>query len=95
MNDQPLTASTRDDRESISQMMKQYHILHVPVVDSSGCLVDLETIHHMISRSKLDNPIVIMAGGYGTRLLPLTKDTPKPLLKVGSIHIVASEPDLL
>ena len=90
MNDHPLTASIRDDRESIIQKMKEHHILHVPIVDSSGCVVDLETIHHMIHRSKLDNPIVLMAGGYGTRLLPLTKDTPKPLLKVGSMPILES-----
>lgn len=90
MNSQPLTALINDDKEDILRMMKEHNILHVPIIDSKGSLVDLETIHNTISTPKLDNPIIIMAGGYGKRLLPLTKDTPKPLLKVGAIPILES-----
>ena len=90
MNNQPITASITDDRQSILRLMDEGNILHVPILDSNGFLVDLETIHHLIQRSTLDNPVMIMAGGYGTRLLPLTKETPKPLLKVGSSPILES-----
>ena len=90
MNSQPITASINDDKEDILRMMKEHNILHIPIIDSKGYLVDLETIHNKISKPKLDNAIVIMAGGYGKRLLPLTKDTPKPLLKVGAMPILES-----
>ena len=81
MNNQPITASITDDRQSILRLMDEGNILHVPILDSNGFLVDLETIHHLIQRSTLDNPVMIMAGGYGTRLLPLTKETPKPFIE--------------
>ena len=90
MNNQPFTASINDDKEDILRLMKEHNILHIPIIDSKGSLVGLETIHDMIGGPRLNNPIVIMAGGYGTRLLPLTKDTPKPLLKVGNTPILES-----
>jgi NDP-sugar pyrophosphorylase family protein len=63
-------------------------LLHAPIVDKDGVLCGLETLQHLIKKSKYDNPVFLMAGGFGTRLHPLTKDTPKPLLKVGSKPIL-------
>ena len=59
-----------------------------PIINSDGVLSDLETIHEILQKPRIDNPIILMAGGLGKRLLPLTEDTPKPLLKVGTEPIL-------
>ena len=60
----------------------------MPIVNEQGVLVGLETLQHLIKNISYDNPVLLMAGGFGTRLLPLTKETPKPLLKVGKLPIL-------
>ena len=90
MNHNPKTAGVNDQRDHILGLMKKADILHVPILDNNGCLVGLETLQHVIQQGKLDNPVFLMAGGYGKRLMPLTEGTPKPLLKVGSKPIIES-----
>ncbi len=88
MNKEPTIALQKDGREAILAMMKSKDLLQVPIVDDAGCVVGLETLQHLIKNSKLDNPVFLMAGGFGKRLRPLTNETPKPLLKVGSRPIL-------
>ncbi|MDT8384914.1 MAG: nucleotidyltransferase family protein [Gammaproteobacteria bacterium] len=84
----PRTASVDDDRETILEIMTASDLLHVPLLDKDGCLVGMETIQHLTSKACHDNPVFLMAGGFGKRLRPLTLDTPKPLLKVGNTPIL-------
>jgi len=84
----PTTASVEDDKESILALMKNRSLLQVPLVDGKGCVVGLESLHGLIQGVKHDNPVVLMAGGFGKRLRPLTDDTPKTLLKVGTKPIL-------
>ena len=58
----------------------------IPVVDSSGTIVNI--INFRLQKSYLPVDAVIMAGGRGSRLSPLTDTTPKPLLKVGDKTII-------
>ena len=88
LNSQPVTAKVSTSKDSILAIMKQKDLLHVPLVDNDGVLVGLETLSHLISNSKHDNPVFIMAGGYGKRLHPLTEETPKPMLKLGDKPIL-------
>ena len=88
MNDSPSTALMSDSSDLVMSMMKSKALLHIPLVNSDGVLVGLETLHHLLENKKYDNPVFLMAGGYGTRLHPLTKDTPKPLLDVGGRPIL-------
>ena len=55
-----------------------------PIVDEKNCITDLKLLHETTDPPRRDNWVVLMAGGQGQRLRPLTGDTPKPLLKVGS-----------
>ena len=84
----PTTASVDDDRNVILAMMKNMDILQIPILDHDGRVVDLETLQCLLEPTKLKNPVFLMAGGFGTRLRPLTDDTPKPMLKVGSKPIL-------
>ena len=80
---EPTTASVKDSRETVLRVMKNAKVLQMPILDTDGCVVDLETLQNLLTIKKLDTPICLMAGGFGQRLLPLTNSTPKPLLKVG------------
>jgi dTDP-glucose pyrophosphorylase/predicted transcriptional regulator len=84
----PQTAAPAWPRERVLAIMQSRQLLHMPVVDESNVLVGLETMQELVNGRRLDNPVFLMAGGFGTRLHPLTNDCPKPLLKVGDKPIL-------
>jgi dTDP-glucose pyrophosphorylase len=88
MNSNPLSALSTDSEAAILENMKSKDILHMPIVDQNGILVGLKTLQNLTFNQKLDNAVFIMAGGFGTRLQPLTNETPKPLLNIGSRPIL-------
>jgi len=88
MNKHPMKATTSFSREKILSEMSNNGVIHMPIVDSNGRVCDLETLQHLVESPRHDNPVFLMAGGFGTRLYPLTKNTPKPLLKVGNKPIL-------
>ena len=81
------------DYKGAKLLMKQHLIEAVPVLDDTERVVDIlfwndnfdDIPNHY---DKLTNPVVIMAGGKGTRLDPYTKILPKPLIPIGDIPIV-------
>ncbi len=88
MHKNPITATDKENRKEILSMMKREGILQIPILDCNNKIVGLETLQGLLEEKKLDNPVFLMAGGFGTRLRPLTNDTPKPLLKVGEKPIL-------
>jgi len=60
----------------------------VPIVDNEGRLVGIEEMDELLKPSVKTNRVVLMVGGLGTRLRPLTEHTPKPMLKVGNKPIL-------
>jgi dTDP-glucose pyrophosphorylase len=88
MNSSPIKASSLSSREELLSIMTEKDLMHMPIVDQNGNLLGLETIQHLIEGPSFDNPVFIMAGGFGTRLYPLTKNIPKPLLMVGNKPIL-------
>ena len=71
----------------IQKKMRRAGIRQIPILDYQGQLVDVKMLEE-IQNSNVNFPVVIMAGGRGSRLLPYTENLPKPLLKVGGQTIV-------
>jgi dTDP-glucose pyrophosphorylase len=88
MNEHPLTATLDENKSIILSRMNGQDLLHMPIIDDNGVLVDLETIQDLTQQETYDNPVFLMAGGFGKRLYPLTNDAPKPLLRVGGKPIL-------
>ncbi len=88
MNASPITASEHQKQDEILELMRLTKIRHLPIVGNDGEIIDIRTIDDFIVPVKKDNWVVLMAGGLGTRLSPLTDEVPKPLLKVGSRPIL-------
>lgn len=84
----PQVAQLSWSKDRILAVMESKQLLHLPVLDEQGRIVGLDTLHDLLDRRRLDNPVFLMAGGFGTRLHPLTNDCPKPLLKVGGKPIL-------
>lgn len=87
-------ASVNDSKEHVKQVMFNELIDCMPVLNDAGEIVDVLFWHEVFSESvaenrpKIDLPVVIMAGGKGTRLKPITNVIPKPLVPVGDKTIL-------
>ncbi|MBO6605876.1 nucleotidyltransferase family protein [Psychroserpens sp.] len=82
---------SRDIYKIIEYRKQNFRIL--PVIDSEDRVVNIVNFRHL--RSYLPIDAVIMAGGRGERLRPLTDNTPKPLLKIGDKSIMEHNVDRL
>ena len=78
-------------REQALAFMKRESLEGVPLLDETGHIVDVITWQdltgHQRQHRRISNPVVMMAGGKGTRLYPYTKILPKPLIPIGEIPI--------
>ncbi len=88
MNRTPITVSAHLSHVQLLETMRAYSILSLPILNESCQLIGLETWEQTTKEPSYDNPVLIMAGGFGTRLKPLTDACPKPMLKVGDKPIL-------
>jgi dTDP-glucose pyrophosphorylase/CBS domain-containing protein len=84
----PVTAPVGTTREALLKLMHDEVLHQIPLVDARGKVVDLVTMDELVPEQALPLQAVIMAGGFGTRLRPLTVDLPKPMLPVGDRPIM-------
>ena len=82
MNAEPVKAKPSDSRQFILSILRQNKLRHIPIVDDAGCLLGLETLDDL-NPTYRKNMVLLMAGGLGSRLKPLTNECPKPMLKIG------------
>jgi dTDP-glucose pyrophosphorylase len=88
MEKDPTTIGTIESQRKVRQIMREKDLLHLPVIDARGIVVGLETMQDLVFDSPRPNPVLLMVGGLGKRLYPLTRDVPKPLLPVGKKPIL-------
>ena len=79
--------STAVESEALA-LMRNETIFQVPVLDENRRAVGLYVLEDLIRHKVLGNPVMVMAGGEGRRLRPLTADCPKPMLHVGGKPIL-------
>lgn len=84
-NYQPVFLEESQAGEAMAVMRKKT-ITAIPIVDASGCIIDIRfSVRKEVEiKSHIDIPMVIMAGGKGTRLKPYTDILPKPLIPIGN-----------
>lgn len=78
----PIVVDVASEREVADKLMLTHNIMHIPVVDHRNQLSDLFLIKDERVSNQLNNTLVIMAGGFGKRLMPHTKSCPKPMLNI-------------
>jgi dTDP-glucose pyrophosphorylase len=76
-----------EHEENPINFLRRRYIHHLPIVDKEGHLVDLISLDRY-EFDKQTNPVVLMAGGLGTRLRPFTEKCPKPLLELNGKPIL-------
>ena len=88
MKNSPITAFDSEDDSNILMKMKKFKINYIPIINKNKNLIGLKSFEALIDDNEVENPVLIMAGGFGKRMMPLTKDTPKPLLKINDLPIL-------
>jgi dTDP-glucose pyrophosphorylase/CBS domain-containing protein len=84
----PVTALIGTESLVLQKLMHDLVIRQIPIVDAEDRVASIVTIEDLVPDDGLPLQAVIMAGGAGSRLMPLTEHTPKPLLPVGDTPIM-------
>lgn len=79
----PVVARAPIEPAEALALMLQHDINHLPVVDDAGVLIDFMLRKNLVVDAPGDLSAVVMAGGFGKRLMPLTESIPKPMLPIG------------
>ncbi len=93
-NHNPKFVFAEYDLDDVKALMLEFKIESVPVVDHNKKVIDALTWDRVFDGStprvvqKIDIPVVIMAGGKGTRLDPFTRILPKPLIPIGEKPVI-------
>ena len=84
----PTIVEKNFSKEKLLGIALSKKIYQIPVVDNNRKLIGIHILDELIKSKTKSNKVVIMAGGKGMRLRPLTKNIPKPMLKVGKKPIL-------
>jgi dTDP-glucose pyrophosphorylase/predicted transcriptional regulator len=88
MNRTPITAPVGISNLAALNLMRRHSIHQLPIVDAEGKVVEVKLIDDLALGQQSDHWVVLMAGGLGSRLKPITDDVPKPLIRVGDKPIL-------
>lgn len=88
INKNPIVCTVNDSKEDILKIAVEKKVYQIPIVDLDGMLVGIDEVDDLLKPTEHPNKVILMVGGRGTRLRPLTNDLPKPLLEVGNKPIL-------
>ncbi len=88
INRDPLVVPPEIPHDAISWLFKTNKVTQIPIVNAEREVVGLHLMNKLAEKNNSDHPMIIMAGGLGTRLKPRTEYCPKPLLPVGGKPIL-------
>jgi dTDP-glucose pyrophosphorylase len=89
MNKSPIVVKKGASAKIIKELFNRHHIQQIPIVNDTNEFVGLELLNDIKTPSaEKKNVVVIMAGGLGSRLMPLTNTIPKPMIPVGDRPIL-------
>lgn len=80
---EPTVAHQNETPAQMRELMLRDHIRQLPLVDNEYRIMDIVLLDDLLLSEKPPVNAVVMAGGFGTRLRPLTEEVPKPMLPVG------------
>lgn len=83
-----VSATDGDAPAELDSLLRESGISHIPILDASGRFISLYPGVREANKTELPNAVVIMAGGLGVRLRPMTYKTPKPMLPVAGKPMV-------
>ena len=84
----PTVVNTKSTKEEILNICTSKKIYQIPVVDDNNKVVAIKIMDELLKPKKFKNKVILMVGGLGTRLRPLTDTRPKPMLPVGGKPIL-------
>jgi len=84
----PTVGMVNESNQEIIEKALRKKLHQIPIVDESNRVVGLKEIDELLKPAIKSNNVILMVGGLGTRLYPLTQDIPKPMLKVGDKPIL-------
>lgn len=84
----PTVCRIEDTKEKILEIALAKKLHQMPIVDKDGKLVGIKEVDELLKPEHKSNRVILMVGGLGTHLRPLTDNTPKPMLKVGNKPIL-------
>ena len=87
INKHPVVANINDTKERILELANEKKLHQIPII-SNGKLIGIQDIREFLAPKNKPNKVILMVGGLGTRLRPLTNDMPKPMLDVGNKPIL-------
>ncbi|MBV1883767.1 MAG: nucleotidyltransferase family protein [Pseudomonadales bacterium] len=88
MNQKPISSREGTKRKMLIRSFRKHQVRQLPVLSKTGEVIGLELLDTLQNPEPKDNAVILMAGGLGTRLRPLTDECPKPMLNIGGRPIL-------
>lgn len=88
MSKKPIFSNESSSDSNILKKMVELKLNYIPIVNKNKNIIGLKTKELLTNKEVHENPVLLMAGGFGKRMMPLTRSVPKPLLKINDMPIL-------